>query len=212
EIKPNLTMDDGADLVSVLHSDRQELLEHVLGGTEEATAGVIRLRAMAKEGVLKYPIVAVNDAMTKHLFDNRYGTGQSTLDGIIRATNRLIAGSIFVVSGYGWCGRGIPMPAQGLGAGGGGTAISPPPAPGGGDGWIARDADGRSGEDRRLLLHRDRRRARDPQGALRKDERRSDRLQQRPLQRRVGSRGAELDGQGKDADPRLRRAVHAQER
>ncbi|HME90899.1 MAG TPA: adenosylhomocysteinase, partial [Myxococcaceae bacterium] len=114
--RPNLTMDDGADLVSVLHSERKDLLENVIGGTEETTTGVIRLRAMAKEGVLKYPIVAVNDAMTKHLFDNRYGTGQSTLDGIIRATNRLIAGSIFVVSGYGWCGRGIAMRAKGLGA------------------------------------------------------------------------------------------------
>ncbi len=116
ELKPNLTMDDGADLVSVLHSDRQELLEHVVGGTEETTTGVIRLRAMAKDGVLRYPIVAVNDALTKHLFDNRYGTGQSTLDGIIRATNRLLAGSVFVVSGYGWCGRGIAMRAKGLGA------------------------------------------------------------------------------------------------
>jgi len=114
--KPNLTMDDGADLVSVLHSERKDLLEHVVGGTEETTTGVIRLRAMAKDGVLKYPIVAVNDAMTKHLFDNRYGTGQSTIDGIIRATNRLLAGSIFVVSGYGWCGRGIAMRAKGLGA------------------------------------------------------------------------------------------------
>ncbi len=114
--KPNLTMDDGADLVSVLHSDRKDLLEHVVGGTEETTTGVIRLRAMAKQGVLKYPIVAVNDALTKHLFDNRYGTGQSTLDGIIRATNRLLAGSVFVVCGYGWCGRGIAMRAKGLGS------------------------------------------------------------------------------------------------
>jgi adenosylhomocysteinase len=116
ERKPNLTMDDGADLVGVLHSDRQELLEHVVGGTEETTTGVIRLRAMAKDGVLRYPIVAVNDALTKHLFDNRYGTGQSTVDGIIRATNRLLAGSVFVIAGYGWCGRGIAMRAKGLGA------------------------------------------------------------------------------------------------
>jgi adenosylhomocysteinase len=114
--RPNLTMDDGADLVSVLHSERKELLEHVIGGTEETTTGVIRLRAMANDGVLKYPIVAVNDALTKHLFDNRYGTGQSTVDGIIRATNRLLAGSVFVVSGYGWCGRGVAMRARGLGA------------------------------------------------------------------------------------------------
>jgi adenosylhomocysteinase len=114
--RPNLTMDDGADLVSVLHSERKELLEHVIGGTEETTTGVIRLRAMANDGVLQYPIVAVNDAMTKHLFDNRYGTGQSTVDGIIRATNRLLAGAVFVVSGYGWCGRGIALRAKGQGA------------------------------------------------------------------------------------------------
>src|SRR5216683_428098 len=114
--KPNMTMDDGADLVHMLHTKRQDLLDGVVGGTEETTTGVIRLRAMAKEGVLRYPIVAVNDALTKHLFDNRYGTGQSTLDGIIRATNRLIAGSIFVVSGYGWCGKGIAMRAKGMGA------------------------------------------------------------------------------------------------
>jgi adenosylhomocysteinase len=114
--RPHMTMDDGADLVSVLHSERRELLEHIIGGTEETTTGVIRLRAMAKDGVLQYPIVAVNDAMTKHLFDNRYGTGQSTVDGIIRATNRLLAGSVFVISGYGWCGRGIAMRAKGQGA------------------------------------------------------------------------------------------------
>ncbi|HZH03768.1 MAG TPA: adenosylhomocysteinase [Myxococcaceae bacterium] len=114
--KPQLTMDDGADVVSVLHSERKDLLQHVIGGTEETTTGVIRLRAMAKDGVLGYPIVAVNDALTKHLFDNRYGTGQSTIDGIIRATNRLVAGSVFVVAGYGWCGRGLAMRAKGLGA------------------------------------------------------------------------------------------------
>jgi len=114
--KPNLTMDDGADVVGVLHSQRQDLLKDLVGGTEETTTGVIRLRAMAKDGVLKYPNVAVNDAMTKHLFDNRYGTGQSTIDGIVRATNRLLAGAVFVVAGYGWCGRGIAMRAKGLGA------------------------------------------------------------------------------------------------
>ena len=113
---PQVTMDDGADLVSVIHSERSNLLEHIIGGTEETTTGVIRLKAMAKDGVLKYPIIAVNDADTKHLFDNRYGTGQSTVDGIIRATNRLIAGSVFVVVGYGWCGRGLAMRAQGMGA------------------------------------------------------------------------------------------------
>ncbi len=114
--KPQITMDDGADLVSVLHTKRTAELEHVIGGTEETTTGVIRLRAMAKEGVLKYPIVAVNDADTKHLFDNRYGTGQSTIDGIIRATNFLLAGSKFVVAGYGWCGRGLASRARGAGA------------------------------------------------------------------------------------------------
>ncbi len=114
--KPQITMDDGADLVSVLHSERRELLPEVLGGTEETTTGVIRLRSMAEKGVLQYPIIAVNDADTKHLFDNRYGTGQSTVDGIIRATNRLLAGSNFVVSGYGWCGRGVAMRAAGMGA------------------------------------------------------------------------------------------------
>jgi adenosylhomocysteinase len=115
-IKPQITMDDGADLVSTIHSERRELLQGLAAGTEETTTGVIRLRSMAAEGVLAYPIVAVNDAKTKHLFDNRYGTGQSTVDGIIRATNRLLAGSTFVVSGYGWCGRGVAMRARGMGA------------------------------------------------------------------------------------------------
>jgi adenosylhomocysteinase len=114
--KPQITMDDGADLVSVLHTKRTAELANVIGGTEETTTGVIRLRAMAKEGVLRYPIVAVNDADTKHLFDNRYGTGQSTIDGIIRATNFLLAGSKFVVAGYGWCGRGLASRARGAGA------------------------------------------------------------------------------------------------
>ncbi len=114
--KPQITMDDGADLVSVLHTKRTAELENVIGGTEETTTGVIRLRAMAKEGVLRYPIIAVNDADTKHLFDNRYGTGQSTIDGIIRATNFLLAGSKFVVAGYGWCGRGLASRARGAGA------------------------------------------------------------------------------------------------
>jgi len=114
--KPQITMDDGADLVSTLHKNRTELIGDVIGGTEETTTGVIRLRAMANDGVLRYPIVAVNDAMTKHLFDNRYGTGQSTMDGVIRATNVLIAGKTVVVAGYGWCSRGIAMRAKGLGA------------------------------------------------------------------------------------------------
>ena len=115
-MRPHITMDDGADLVSTIHSERRELLEDIIAGTEETTTGVIRLRSMAKDGVLAYPIIAVNDAKTKHLFDNRYGTGQSTVDGIVRATNRLLAGSTFVVSGYGWCGRGVAMRARGMGA------------------------------------------------------------------------------------------------
>jgi adenosylhomocysteinase len=114
--RPQITMDDGADLVSVLHKERTDQIGDVIGGTEETTTGVIRLKAMAKDGVLRYPIVAVNDALTKHFFDNRYGTGQSTLDGIIRATNVLIAGKVVVVGGYGWCSRGIAMRAKGLGA------------------------------------------------------------------------------------------------
>ncbi|MEW5959792.1 MAG: adenosylhomocysteinase [Chloroflexota bacterium] len=114
--RPNLTMDDGADLVSLLHKERTNQIPEVIGGTEETTTGIIRLRAMAAEGALKFPVMAVNDANTKHLFDNRYGTGQSTLDGIIRATNILIAGKVFVVAGYGWCSRGIAMRARGLGA------------------------------------------------------------------------------------------------
>src|SRR5678810_208929 len=114
--KPQITMDDGADLVTLLHTKRQDALEGVIGGTEETTTGVIRLRAMAKEGVLRFPIAAVNDADTKHLFDNRYGTGQSTIDGVIRATNVLLAGLNVVVAGYGWCGRGVAMRARGLGA------------------------------------------------------------------------------------------------
>jgi adenosylhomocysteinase len=114
--KPQMTMDDGADLVSTLHKDRRELLSGILGGTEETTTGVIRLRAMAADKALTFPIVAVNDAMTKHFFDNRYGTGQSTIDGIVRATNVLLAGKNFVVAGFGWCGRGLASRARGMGS------------------------------------------------------------------------------------------------
>ena len=114
--KPQMTMDDGADLVTVLHTQKPELLSDVVGGTEETTTGVIRLKSMAKDGALKYPIVAVNEAMTKHFFDNRYGTGQSTIDGVIRATNILLAGKTVVVVGYGWCGRGVASRAKGLGS------------------------------------------------------------------------------------------------
>ena len=114
--RPMITMDDGADLVSELHSEKHGDTAHIIGGTEETTTGVIRLRSMAQQGVLKFPVVSVNDASTKHFFDNRYGTGQSTIDGVLRATNRLIAGTVFVVSGYGWCGRGLAMRARGMGA------------------------------------------------------------------------------------------------
>jgi len=114
--KPHITMDDGADLVSTIHKQRRDLLPNIIGGTEETTTGVIRLRAMAADGMLEFPVMAVNDAMTKHFFDNRYGTGQSTIDGIIRATNILLAGKTFVVAGYGWCGRGLAMRARGMGA------------------------------------------------------------------------------------------------
>src|SRR5210317_1187857 len=128
DAKPQFTMDDGADLVSVLHTKRKELLAGVQGGTEETTTGIIRLRSMAADGVLQYPIIAVNDAQTKHFFDNRYGTGQSTVDGIIRATNRLLAGTNFVVCGYGWCGRGVAMRARGMGANVIVTEVEPWPA------------------------------------------------------------------------------------
>jgi adenosylhomocysteinase len=126
--QPHLTMDDGADLVSTLHKDRRDLLKNVIGGTEETTTGVIRLRAMAADGALAFPVIAVNDAMTKHLFDNRYGTGQSTVDGIVRATNVLLAGKNFVIAGYGWCGRGLAMRARGMGANVIVTEVDPLPA------------------------------------------------------------------------------------
>lgn len=116
DTRPHITMDDGADVVGLLHAERVDAAGDVIGGTEETTTGVIRLKSMEREGVLRYPIVAVNEAMTKHMFDNRYGTGQSTIDGIIRATNRLIAGKVVVVAGYGWCGRGVAMRAKGHGA------------------------------------------------------------------------------------------------
>lgn len=116
DAKPQITMDDGADLVNVLHGERKDLVPHILGGTEETTTGVIRLKAMEEKEYLRFPVIAVNDAMTKHMFDNRYGTGQSTMDGILRATNFLIAGTVFATIGYGWCGRGLAMRARGLGA------------------------------------------------------------------------------------------------
>ncbi len=116
DIEPHVTMDDGADLVNTLHGERSELIRGIFAGTEETTTGVIRLKAMEEKGYLKVPIVAVNDAQTKHFFDNRYGTGQSTIDGILRATNVLLAGMVFVVAGYGWCGRGVALRARGMGA------------------------------------------------------------------------------------------------
>lgn len=125
---PQVTMDDGADLVSTLHKERRDLLKNVMGGTEETTTGVIRLRAMAADGALSFPVIAVNDAQTKHLFDNRYGTGQSTIDGIVRATNVLLAGKVFVIAGYGWCGRGLAMRARGMGANVVITEVDPLPA------------------------------------------------------------------------------------
>jgi adenosylhomocysteinase len=125
---PHITMDDGADLVSTLHKERRELLKNVIGGTEETTTGVIRLRAMAADGALTFPVIAVNDAQTKHFFDNRYGTGQSTIDGIIRATNVLLAGKVFVIAGYGWCGRGLAMRARGMGSNVVVTEVDPLPA------------------------------------------------------------------------------------
>ncbi len=114
--KPHIVMDDGADLVGTIHKERRDLIPNIIGGTEETTTGVVRLKAMAADKVLEFPMMAVNDAMTKHFFDNRYGTGQSTIDGIIRATNVLLAGKTFVVAGYGWCGRGLAMRARGMGA------------------------------------------------------------------------------------------------
>lgn len=126
--KPHITMDDGADLVSTLHKDRRELIDDVIGGTEETTTGVIRLRAMAADGALEFPVIAVNDAMTKHFFDNRYGTGQSTVDGIVRATNVLLAGKTVVVAGYGWCARGFAMRVRGMGANVIVTEVDPMPA------------------------------------------------------------------------------------
>lgn len=116
DIKPNVTMDDGADLVSTIHQKRRNLIDYLIGGTEETTTGVIRLKSLQSKGLLAFPLIAVNDARTKHMFDNRYGTGQSTIDGIVRATNALLAGSVFVVCGYGWCGKGVAMRAKGMGA------------------------------------------------------------------------------------------------
>ena len=155
--KPQMTMDDGADLVSTIHKDRRELLPEIIGGTEETTTGVIRLRAMAADGMLQFPVIAVNDAMTKHFFDNRYGTGQSTLDGIIRATNVLIAGKNFVVCGYGWCGRGLASRVRGHGGLVIVTEVDPLESVGSRHGRLPGDALDGSSQGRRHILYCDRR-------------------------------------------------------
>ena len=185
-----MTMDDGCDLVTTIYTKHNALLKDMIGGCEETTTGVIRLHAMEKDGVLPFPVIAVNDALTKHMFDNRYGTGQSTLDGVIRATNVLLAGSTVVVVGYGWCGRGVASRAKGLGAHVVVTEIDPRKA-------LEAKMDGfqvlpmaRGREDRRRLHHGHRQLSRDPQGALRGDEGRRDRVQLGPLQRRARPRRA----------------------
>ncbi len=162
---PQITMDDGADVVGVLHGERQDQLSEVLGGTEETTTGVIRLKALEAEGKLGYPIIAVNDAITKHFFDNRYGTGQSTLDGIIRATNVLIAGLRLVVIGYGMCGKGVAMRAKGHGAHVIVCEVDPAACARGADGRLRGDAGAGRGPGRRRLHLRDRKPRRDQRRA-----------------------------------------------
>ena len=184
DLRPQVTMDDGADLVSVLHRDRADQLEHVLGGTEETTTGVIRLRAMAADGALAYPIVSVNDADTKHLFDNRFGTGQSTIDAIMRSTNRLLAGKTVVVVGYGMCGRGVSSRARGLGAHVVVTEVDPTAALEALDGGLPGHADPRRRPRRRHLRHRDRRHARDRARTYGTDARRGDHGELRSFRRR----------------------------
>ena len=210
--KPQMTMDDGADLVSTIHKDRRELLPEIIGGTEETTTGVIRLRAMAADKMLQFPVIAVNDAMTKHFFDNRYGTGQSTLDGIIRATNVLLAGKRFVVAGYGWCGRGLASRAHGHGRARdrhrGGSAQGAR----GHDGRLRGHADAGSRESRRHLLHADRRPECDRWQPLRGHEGRRHRRQFRPLQCRdqYPRAGEDVHGQAQPG-PSVRGAVHDHE-
>jgi adenosylhomocysteinase len=170
--KPQITMDDGADLVSTIHKSHTELIQQIIGGTEETTTGVIRLRSMAKAGALKMPIVAVNDARTKNLFDNRYGTGQSTLDGIIRATDMLIAGKTVVVAGYGWCGKGLATRARGMGA----NVIARS-----WDGGLSHSAYVGGGIFGRLVLHCYWRHQRSPQRAFSRNERWRNCMQLRAL-------------------------------
>ena len=182
--KPQLTMDDGADVIGVLHSARREQLGDIIAGTEETTTGVIRLKALERDGALGFPVIAVNDAQTKHLFDNRYGTGQSTIDGIIRATNVLLAGKRFVVAGYGWVGRGVASRARGMGSHVIITEVDPMRAlEANMDGYEVH-AHGEGCVDRRHLLHGHRRQVRRPQGAHPADEGRSHPRQHGPLQRR----------------------------
>ena len=169
-------MDDGADVIGVLHSARREQLGDVIAGTEETTTGVIRLKALERDGKLGFPVIAVNEARTKHLFDNRYGTGQSTIDGIIRATNVLLAGKRFVVAGYGWTGRGVAMRARGMGAHVIVTEVDPLRAlEAAMDGYEVLPMEA-AARDRRHLLHRDRRQERDHAGAHGDDEGRRDPL------------------------------------
>ena len=196
--KPQLTMDDGADVISVLHSTRREQLEDIIAGMEETTTGVIRLKAMEADGALQFPVIAVNEARTKHFFDNRYGTGQSTIDGIIRATNVLLAGKRFVVAGYGWVGRGVAMRARGLGSHVIVTEVDPMRA-------LEALMDGfevmpmnRGRQGRRHLLHRNGRQARARPRAPRDAEGRRDHLQHRPLQRGDRHPGA-ARARGRDA-------------
>ncbi len=207
--RPNITMDDGADLVSTLHKERQNQISDILGGTEETTTGVIRLVSMAKNKVLRFPVISVNDANTKHMFDNRYGTGQSTMDGIIRATNMLIAGSIMVVAGYGWCGKGTAMRAKGLGANVVVTEVDP---------LMALEAvmDGF-----RVMPIAEAAKIGDifvtvtgnmnviSKGDLRADEGRRHSVQLRPLQRRDRYKGSRGDQQRQKKDEGIRRGVYA---
>ena len=207
---PQITMDDGCDLVSRLHRERPDQVREVIAGTEETTTGVIRLRAMEVDGALKFPIVAVNDANTKHMFDNRYGTGQSTLDGIIRATNVLLAGKNIVVAGYGYCGKGVSSRADGHGRPGDRVRGRPAAGAGGHHGRLPRHADGRRRPRGRHLHHRHRRPRRAAPGALRGHEGRGHPGQLRPLRHRDRPGGAGRDGRRPTAArPPVRPSVEA---
>ena len=182
-----MSMDDGCDLVTTIYTKHNALLADMIGGCEETTTGVIRLKAMEKDGVLPYPVIAVNNALTKHMFDNRYGTGQSTLDGIVRATNVLLAGRTLVVVGYGWCGRGVASARSRHGRARRRDRSRSAQGDRSADGRLSRDADERCRQDRRHLRDRHRQLSRDPRRALQTDEGRRDRLQLGPLQRRARS-------------------------